>query len=108
MKASEVLRKAGDVLRERGWNRWWFYDRVNGTGSVCLLGACHVATNGIPDSHSALEVPGLLDALDVPTDGKRAFWNDAPGRTAAEVMIALDAAYVIALQGEGIEPDDVL
>jgi hypothetical protein len=35
-------------------------------------------------------------------------WNDAKGRTAAEVMHALDAAYVLALQEEGIEPGDVL
>ena len=35
-------------------------------------------------------------------------WNDAPSRTAAEVMQALDAAYVLALQEEGIEPADVL
>jgi hypothetical protein len=35
-------------------------------------------------------------------------WNDAPGRTAAEVMHALDAAFVLALQEEGTEPEDVL
>jgi hypothetical protein len=33
-------------------------------------------------------------------------WNDAKGRTAAEVMHALDAAYVLALQEEGEDPAD--
>jgi hypothetical protein len=35
-------------------------------------------------------------------------WNDTPGRTAAEVQIAMDAAHVLALQEEGVEPEDVL
>jgi hypothetical protein len=107
VKTSEVLRKAGDVLRERGWHQGWFYNRE--TGAVCVLGACHLAVSGCPDSNAAIQFLGPLDTvIDASLGGGRAFWNDAEGRTADDAIQALDAAYVLALQEEGIEPGDVL
>jgi hypothetical protein len=106
---SQILRKAGDVLRERGWNRGWFVSQL--TGGVCLIGACNVAVDGDPKGHgTANKMPEILDLLDAVTGplSRRATWNDAEDRTADEVCVALDAAYVLALQEEGIDPEDVL
>lgn len=104
MKASGVLRKAGDVLRERGWTRGVAGNHPYST-SLCLMGAINVARErymGCYDQNG-------LESLRLMT-GEFGVWqfNDAPGRTAAEVMHALDAAYVLALQEEGVEPEDVL
>lgn len=100
MKTSDVLRKAGDVLRERGWCQFL---ANNFDGSHCVLGALWNVTKSTSGSDAE-------DILDVITLGHASIadWNDADGRTADDAAIALDAAYVLALQCEGIDPEDVL
>lgn len=103
MKASDVLRRAGDISRERGWRSGGL---TNVAGQVCAIGSLQLA------EHGEFKAAGdtLLEALRAPLgpEVSIAIWNDEPGRTHAEVLIALDAAYVLALQSEGIEPEDVL
>jgi hypothetical protein len=99
VKTSEVLRKAGDVLRERGWCQ----GNLEEKGRVCLLGATGIAAHGYPSAPDSNEVH---DALRLVIDRWPIEWNDARGRTQAEVESALDAAYVLALQDEGEDLDE--
>lgn len=96
MKTSAILRKAGDVLRARGW-RQGVGELGNAVdGPVCALFA-------FPDR----DYEQARDTLRVVIGGGLvSVWNDKYGRTADEVQIAMDAAYVLALQIEGDEPDD--
>ncbi len=88
MKA--LLLKAAELVEERGHNQGW-YEGDN--GSLCILGALEVASGEEPFSMSEILLPlhhgcGLAHDL-------RPFalgvirWNDAPGRTKAEVVQAL-------------------
>ena len=106
MKASEMYRKAGDELRRHGWCQGWFFSEE---GARCAIGACNSAIDGRPGGHAAVDADNL-EALEVIAgdDIGITHWNDMPDRTPADVMHALDAAYVLALQEEGIEPEDVL
>ena len=100
MKASEVLRKSGDVLRERGWCQGEF---DNLSGQRCALGAIRdfVGNEWVQVAIPLEVVVGVYPRSVAP-------WNDVPGRTVDEVLAAMDAAYVLALQEEGTEPEDVL
>lgn len=101
MKTSEVLRKAGDVLRERGWHQGQFESPC---GAVCVFGAVNVAITSDPGDGSLSREP--VDMIRRILKRWPPNWNDAPGRTAAEVLATLDAAYVVALQEEGDDPAD--
>lgn len=104
MKTSAILRKAGDVLRERGWCQGsegnWPHAR-----RVCILGAVNHA-RGFANSRGLYGTGDLGALVDVTGSSRLWPWNDTPGRTAAEAQMAMDAAYVLALQLEGDEPDD--
>ncbi len=116
MKTSDVLRKAGDVLRRRGWQNdgGWSSDG----GALCAWAALCEAGGRDAYGTEALEERGLVELVACTPDQMRLYkrlgynalptWNDAKGRTAAEVMHAIDAAYVLALQEEGVEPWEVL
>jgi hypothetical protein len=107
VKAYEVFYRAGDILRKRGWHKGWF---SNTNGNVCAQGACNAAVDGEPGSHSAGVRPDLNCLIRAATGYEFGLpsWNDAPSRTQAEVEVALDAAFILALQEDGIEPEDVL
>lgn len=92
MKASEIYRHAGDLIRVFGWAQG---DLGYGESPRCALGSCGVV--------ASYYVPHLQIAAGTEFI---ALWNDEADRTAAEVMIALDAAYVLALQEEGDDPAD--
>lgn len=47
MKTSEILLRAVEVLKERGWNK---YSLVDCDGRVCAVGAIKVATGMHPES----------------------------------------------------------
>jgi hypothetical protein len=100
VKTSDVLRKAGDVLRLRGWCQGTM---ESWQGAHCALGSIRSA--------SGKNCRAYVEARDVLWEvvgGYPARWNDQIGRTAAEVMRALDASYVLSLLEEGHEPEDVL
>jgi hypothetical protein len=107
VKTSEVLRKAGDVLRERGWCQQYREHE----GSHCLVGAVEMARKGTispfstQESSLAYRDPALSF---LPIEESVDSFNDRTGRTREDVLVTLDAAYVLALQEEGLEPEDVL
>ncbi len=80
------LRAAAEVLKRDGWTQGKFYDRS--TRCRCVTGALNCAT-----ARSKRRFDSAWDALiPVIPDPNVIEWNDAPGRTADEVIAALLAA----------------
>lgn len=116
-KAWEVLAGAALLLKTKGHCKDSLAVRADGTptyesdpGAVafCAIGALELArrsaglfTWGYADQLVMLTVDPSKPHGIVP-------WNNAPERTADEVIQAFDAAYVLAIQEEGLEPEDVL
>lgn len=126
MRTSETLNLAADLIEERGWNgieqsedQWG----LKPGSPVCLEGALIAATetprdrlmltycewaNICPAGAAVREYLGLGQAkerLDI-AYGKRLYeWNDAPGRTAAEVVEVLRAAALIEAAKEAPHED---
>jgi hypothetical protein len=94
---ADVLRHAARIIEERGWYQGyysWGLDRNEpDSGPVCALGAIGVAYGGsagaIDDFPFDDPVVGLAHRF---MGGEAAYWNDAQGRTAAEVTAALRSA----------------
>jgi hypothetical protein len=96
-----VLNKAADLIELRGWHQGDFYEEIS--GRICTAGAIRVAAGGVPyesceQASSAeqafancLAAHGLAKPGHCPIEviGQ---WNDAEGRTAAEVVATLRAA----------------
>jgi hypothetical protein len=96
-----VLNGAADLIELRGWHRGGFHEESS--GRVCAAGAIRVAAGGVPyescEEASATEMAfaeclaahGLARPGHCPIEviGQ---WNDAEGRTAAEVVATLRAA----------------
>lgn len=108
----EILRGAKTVLERNGWHQGTFYDQAqHDTGvpraqcRVCLMGAVYVAASGSPITYGygAAEAQGLLtETLDRRGRWEQVYdWNDAPGRTLAEVLELLDATIEDAEQRSG-------
>lgn len=107
MKASEVFAKAADELIKRGHAK---YSLCDSRGRVCVAGALNLVVHGRPDwdvygTDATPFVDGLLSYV---VGRDPIVWNNEDERTQAEVVAALDAAHIIALQEEGVEPEDVL
>lgn len=104
-----VFRKAADVLLERGLAKWTLEDA---NGAVCLSGALRCVATGSPRGSVEQIFDQMCYVAEVVGLGRSEWdavsWNNESSRTAAEVIQALDAAYVVALQEEGVEPGDVL
>jgi hypothetical protein len=103
MKTSEVLNAAADLIEARGWRQGEPGWRSGGSAGLCLEGALiaalsldHLEVYGCP-AYAA--VADYLDRTPAPSIApvKDALWqwNDAPGRTASEVIEVLRAAAVI-------------
>ena len=104
MKTSRALFGAGDVLRAGGWCQCRYTDGK----SFCVLGAIAEAVGVDPSTAiPAFAEPRSFLAL-VTETRQPSVWNDEQERTASDAMFALDAAYVLALQEEGIDPAEVL
>lgn len=97
LKTSELLRKAADEIRRRGWHQGWYgssaADPMN--CSVCAAGAIVAAELGDPyemftaDYHKAR---GYLWRI----VGGVSVWNDDPRRTVEEVLDVFEKAAVAA------------
>lgn len=75
----DICNIAIDVLEKRGLNKGDFHSGYADTGSVCILGACNVASGGLPDYCALLKVsPLLTDLLRelTGTEDTIAQWND--------------------------------
>jgi hypothetical protein len=87
----DVLRAAARYIEEHGWYQGNYR---NTDGRVCIVGAILSVTPEVDDTGD----PGRLrsrsvDVLVLAFDDKAVTrWNDAPGRTEAEVLVALRAA----------------
>lgn len=106
----EILLKAADILKERGWTQDAFTKRG---GSVCLLGALNRADNLAADGCSVLKGSGRLGVqftearilaeakiIENIYIGSIPCWNDNDGRTKKDV---LDVLYKVA----GVKPNVV-
>jgi hypothetical protein len=106
MNTSEVLNTAADLIEERGWKRG--NDGFRGKGGLCLEGGIIAALGwewgAVPEmAFSGYTCPAyeaVRDHLDVVRNGDNYterlwLWNDAPTRTAAEVIEVLRACAVI-------------
>jgi hypothetical protein len=81
---AEVLDAAADYIRTHGWAQWQF---KTCDGHVCALGAIYEVVGGYGDDRLAFDA--AEDAL-IRTVGQTiGEWNDAPSRTADEVMDTL-------------------
>ena len=89
MQTSEVLNKAADLIERKGW---WHSGIPNNDGHCASNAILHVEDLSTSDlsAHEALWTH--LDGTS-PTDIFA--WNDAPERTAAEVIEVLRACAVI-------------
>jgi len=83
VNAADVLDKAADVIVERGWCQGQFR---NSAGQVCALAAVHTAARTTPFTWVADEALGIIRKR---VGMSVAYWNDAPERTADEVITAL-------------------
>lgn len=109
MKASDVLRGAAELLVTKGWCRGAAARDALGNHVMvdspearrfCALGAICRA-EGPRDSSADM-------TLSIVLGGYITDWNDRLDRKQGDVVAAMDAAYVLALQEEGLEPEDVL
>lgn len=79
---AERLRRAAQIIRERGWCQGEIEDR---RGRVCLINAMALADVNTPTAQDRVKA-----ATGNPTWLHE--WNNARGRTAAEVIDALERA----------------
>lgn len=109
MKTSEVLRKAADEIRRRGWCQGEFMppDANPDDCPVCAWGAVNVAENDDPREWYVKDGPGeesaALEYLQKAyRDEFRSVpaWNDDPERTVEEVLDAFTRAAEAAEQTE--------
>lgn len=111
---ARVYLKAADVIRANGLNKDGFFTRPEtGVGvelaadecPVCIAGAVSVVINGFPAPSSSdyrdefnaavrqlADLMGLEGGPLVEPVGRLAAWNDAPERTADDVIAALEQA----------------
>lgn len=94
MKTSELLRKAADEIRRRGWYQGDYGSDLGDEGfrtcRVCSLGAVNaVAHNGDPWVYPRLKGTTHFRAVEIlegAVGGTLPQWNDDPERTIEEVL----------------------
>lgn len=97
-EASLLLLKTAGVIEERGWCQNSYGDKQ---GRLCILGAMRVALKlPLRDFCGAIPPAGdeAMDRLSRHIGNRPHKWNDAQGRTQAEVVAKLRA---VALSGSG-------
>jgi hypothetical protein len=107
---SEILRRAAQVVRERGWTQHVLVDRY---GRVCALGALHFAEgrsagSGFRRTESVIALANVISQrfglrLNKGAEGNAiAIWNNAPERTPEEVALTMEFAALCAEQAEKV------
>jgi hypothetical protein len=105
MKPSELLRKGAEEIERRGWTRDWFGDDLDNpsTCRVCAIGGLRAAMTGDP-FESKIEDPLFGEAREFlirATGGNSVVnWNDANGRTKADVLGLFSKAVELAESAE--------
>lgn len=86
------LQRTRDYIEKHGWCQRVAEDNH---GRVCVMGALHkimvMAECTDADGNAAVEALGFTDPHD-PNYSTAPYWNDAPGRTQAEVLARFDEA----------------
>ena len=100
----EVFKRAADIIAKHGHFKGTYH---GDNGESCVLGALTDAL-GKPWTAEDKWFPFVRDVEATAGTDYIVAWNDAPERTAGEVIAALDAAAVVAMQEAGLEPEDVL
>lgn len=106
--SAAVFRRAADAMAAKGHVRCLFVDV---DGRMCLAGAVQFAHHGDPlrwNAESDALVGDVAELLGFERYYEAIAWNNEPDRKPSDVIAALDAAYIVALQEEGLEPGDVL
>lgn len=86
----KVLLGAAQVIRERGWCQKAL---VDGGGRLCVMGAILAVDTGDPEGDWGDVSNAAMDRLYGYLDKQPPMiWNNAPERTAEEVIHALEAA----------------
>lgn len=102
MTERDVLRRAKEVLLERGWCQGAYGSDLTGeTGSVCLIGAVNVARGGT--AYDIDTGDPVLVRLCMAGYGQS--WNDMPGRRFAQVIDAFDKT-IAALPADEVSPQE--
>lgn len=95
MTEAELYERAAREIETRGHHKGDYGDdrfRPN-TCRVCLIGALNAASAGSPFAREVYyDLSALLEVLGYPYDFLAAEWNDAPERTADEVIAVLREA----------------
>lgn len=98
MTALEILTAARAKVAQ-GWTQRRYSTVIGGKRCFCAVGALIEVA---PD-YGAIEHRGAVDLLTVAATGfamnSAVHWNDAPGRTRAEVLAAFDKAIDLAKEG---------
>lgn len=86
-RSHPVLRRAGDLIRERGWHQGSW---DNSEGAVCAWQAVKLAAGGDTNAETNA-VATLLDRIrrEFGDEGSVSGWNDRQGRTVDEVLRVL-------------------
>lgn len=93
---AEILREAAEYIGEHGWIQGQL---SNPDGKVCAIGAINRAakSDAVADTYDAIEA--LWNYLELPSGEQLgsglhpvARWNDAPGRSAEDVILAMKCA----------------
>lgn len=87
---AQILRDAAELIRTRGWCQ----GEYEIDGCLCIFGAVHVALGREPDGIGFTTADRqIADALRSATGVVIVpDWNDAPGRTAEQVIAAIERA----------------
>lgn len=108
MNTTEILRGAKDYIIDHGWIQGTM---KSGEDQVCSLGAVYVYRGSRADIPTTqfFRAIDIISALAGGTNGDGYWtltkWNDAPGRTEAEVLALFDAGITIAQQQEALTPE---
>jgi hypothetical protein len=78
-----VLLAAADLLETEGWTQGRLH--TEGRGPRCVIGALNVMQQRYPDA----QVTRATEAVYGDLAQSITWWNDTPGRTAAEVIAEL-------------------
>jgi hypothetical protein len=87
-----IYDKAIELLETNGWCQGEYKSE---DGKLCMLGALFAARGDFSETWSAI-YNDLGFCLDSNSSPGISFWNDTPGRTAAEVIDALKRASQLA------------
>lgn len=100
-KASDIMEKAAEIV-SRGWTQRIFTNSAR--SCFCVRGALSVAAGAqmLTEGHKPSErllakvISGVSPRSDVAAENSLVAWNDAPGRTQAEVVAKLREAAALA------------